>query len=217
MPYKIENNEIKRIDEENYLDNLNNNKNIYSNKQGITFLLLNSKQKRNRFSLFSHLEYTIRINIRINNNNINYFDSYKIKKRYSDFYELHSKLEKNKVKHLPFLPPKGIFKNEIFLANRESMLIYYLQDLLTRKDIDIGLYENNDKENDKFNPIAMDLIYDFIQLNGDHKYKYLIFKRQSKGKRFDLKLIDYSLSKLSKKDYYKEINIIKNLTSYICF
>ena len=90
---KINNNTF--IQNKNYLKKVNDF--IYSNENKInkknknfTCEFLGSVKKKNFFCIFSHIEYTIKITIEINRNNINYKDSWQIKKRYSDFFKLHT-------------------------------------------------------------------------------------------------------------------------------
>lgn len=96
---------------------------------------------------FKYVEYVIIF--RTNKKN------WEIKKRFKDFDELHKKLSK-KVKNLPKLPQKALFKSEEILKDRKIKLQKYLTTLLSRDDI-----YNHDQ------------IFDFIDLK---KEDYLLMK-----------------------------------------
>jgi len=81
--------------------------------------------------------------------------TWEIKKRYKHFDELHKKLSK-KIKNLPKLPHKTIFKSQVIIDDRKIKLQKYLFNLLRRDDV----YDH-------------DLIFDFIELK---KEEYLLMK-----------------------------------------
>jgi len=57
-----------------------------------------------------------------------------IRKRYSQFLQLHETLERMGYSDLPFLPRKKVFMNERDLEERQRGLENYLKDIVNRKD-----------------------------------------------------------------------------------
>lgn len=94
---------------------------------------------------FGYIEYKIlfRVNGRV----------WEIKRRYKHFDQLHKNLSK-KIKNLPKLPKKSIFKSKEIIHDRKAKLNKYLTSLLKRSDV----YDH-------------DLIFEFIELK---KEDYLL-------------------------------------------
>jgi hypothetical protein len=61
--------------------------------------------------------------------------NWEIKKRYTNFDELHDKLVAKKISNLPKLPPKKLFMTEKGIQERQSKLLKYLETLLSRDDV----------------------------------------------------------------------------------
>jgi hypothetical protein len=82
--------------------------------------------------------------------------TWELKKRYSNFYELHQTLSK-KFNNIPKFPPKKIFKSDEFIKERQEKLEKYINILLTREDI-----------------YKFDEIFDFIEMEKEY---YLMLKK----------------------------------------
>jgi len=96
---------------------------------------------------FGYIEYKITLKTNLK--------SWEIKRRYKHFDELHKRLSK-KIKNMPKLPNKTIFKSQEIINDRKIKLQKYLINLLRRDDI----YNH-------------DLIFDFIELK---KEEFLLMK-----------------------------------------
>jgi len=119
-----------------------------NNRFNITCKITDSESCAESFiPFFKYIEYkiTLKTNKKI----------WEIQKRFKDFDALHKKLS-IKVKNLPKLPQKTIFKSEEILSDRKIKLQKYLTNLLRRDDV----YNH-------------DLIFDFIDLK---KEDYLLMK-----------------------------------------
>ena len=112
-------------------------KNI-NEKFDITCIFSSSEKcgEKSWFKFISFIEYTI--TLKTNKK------KWEIKKRFNDFDELNSNLQKINTKNLPKLPQKAFFKNKDFHEERVSKLQKYLTTLLLREDI-----------------YSIDLIFDF--------------------------------------------------------
>ena len=94
---------------------------------------------------FGYIEYKITLKTNLKR--------WEIKRRFKHFDELHKKLSR-KIKNLPKLPKKTIFKSQNIINDRKIKLQKYLTNLLRRNDV----YNH-------------DLIFDFIELK---KEEYLL-------------------------------------------
>ena len=84
--------------------------------------------------------------------------TWEVNRRYSNFYQLNTKLSK-KFNNLPKLPPKKIFKTESVLKERQEKLEKYLNILLMGEDV-----------------YKFDEIFEFIEMEKEY---YLMLKKNS--------------------------------------
>lgn len=83
--------------------------------------------------------------------------TWEIKRRYTDFENLHKKLSKF-IKNLPKLPPKSIFLTDNKIKERQMLLKKYLNCLILNPKVDI--YKHNE-------------IFEFLEMEKEH---YLLLK-----------------------------------------
>lgn len=139
--------------------NCQKKKSFEENKQKFEILCSIKSAKRSFEKLIpfmTFIKYTIIIETTKND--------WEIKKRYTDFDNLHNDLIKSNIKNLPKLPSKAIFMSANIIEERKILFEKYLNSLLAREDI-----------------YSLDQIFDFIELK---KEDFLLMKSEKNSTNF---------------------------------